>query len=89
MSREEKINLRRRKTWDAIVNFVVGYFQEHGYAPSFEEIGQGIGLKSRSSVHGHIKRMLEEGVLESDASDGTPRAIRVPGYRFTFGQGEL
>lgn len=65
-----------------IKEFIIQYIKEHGYGPSYSEIGEGVGLRSKNSVHNHIQRMLENGTLETDARPGTPRAIRVPGYRF-------
>lgn len=49
---------------------------------SVREIGDGVGLKSTSSVQSHLRRMFDEGIIETDAKFGSPRAIRVPGYRF-------
>ena len=75
------------KVRSAILNYVKSYFAKHGYAPSFREIGNGVGLSSASSVHAHICRMLSDGSLETDAPEGTPRALRVPGSRFVLGRG--
>ena len=66
----------------AIQRYVIKYLMEHGYSPSVREIGDAVGLRSSSTVHFHIKRMIENGMLESDAEYGSPRAIRVPGYKF-------
>lgn len=71
------------KTRAAIKEFIVSYMQEHGYSPTFAEIGAAVGLKSKSSVSAHIKRMLETGMIQTDAEFGVPRAIRIPGYHFT------
>ena len=65
----------------AIQRYVIKYRMEHGYSPSTREIGDAVGLRSTSAVHFHIKRMLENGMLESDAGYGSPRALRVPGYK--------
>ncbi len=65
-----------------ILRFIIGYLEEHGYPPTVREIGDGVGLKSKSSVHAHLTRMIADGVLETDAQERSPRAIRVPGYRF-------
>lgn len=70
--------------------FIVDYIKEHGYAPSYREIGEGVNLKSTSTVNMHITKMFAEGMLETDVDafiDGIPgavssRAIRVPGYKF-------
>lgn len=67
---------------DKILEFIIGYIQEHGYSPNYDEITVGSGLKSKSNTHRHIKKMLEIGMLETDAGEGSPRAIRVPGYKF-------
>lgn len=65
-----------------IYDFIVDYIQEHGYPPTVREIGSGVGLRSSSSVHAHLQKMFEDGILETDAGKSAPRAIRVPGYRF-------
>lgn len=65
-----------------ILEYITNYIQTHGYPPSVREIGAGVGLKSTSSVHAHLARMIEIGMLETDAEVGASRAIRVPGYRF-------
>lgn len=70
------------ETRKRIYDFVVDYIQEHGYPPTVREIGDGVYLASTSSVHGHILQMLENGTLETDAQNGSSRAIRVPGYKF-------
>lgn len=62
---------------------IIQYTQDHGYPPSYREIGASVGLRSTSSVKAHIDKMLIDGMLETDAAEGCmPRALRVPGYRF-------
>lgn len=41
--------------------------------PSVREIGEAVGLKSTSTVHGHLTRMEKKGLLRRDAMK--PRAI--------------
>lgn len=67
---------------DRILNAIIGYVKEHGYSPSVREIGEMVGLKSTSSVQTHLKKMMDSGMLETDAEFSTPRAIRIPGYEF-------
>ena len=67
---------------------IVEYMCEHGYSPSVREIGEMVGLKSSSSIHAHLMLMFEQGMLESDCGFGSPRAIRVPGYKFVKVEGE-
>ena len=67
---------------ERILESVTEYIKEHGYSPAVREIGEMVGLKSTSSVQIHLKKMIDTGMLETDAEFGTPRAIRVPGYEF-------
>ncbi len=65
-----------------ILSYIINYIKQHRYAPSFREIGTAVGLRSTSSVQNHIITMINRGMLETDAKTGTPRAIRVPGWKF-------
>lgn len=67
---------------EKILEAIVSYINEHGYPPAVREICGMVGLKSASSVQSHLIRMLKDGILETDVGIGTPRAIRVPGYKF-------
>lgn len=60
---------------------IIWYIEQHGYAPAVREIGEMVGLSSTSSVHNHLMRMIDNGELETDDKVGSPRAIRVPGYK--------
>lgn len=66
----------------AILKYIINYIQKHGYPPTVREIGDGVGLKSTSTVQNHLTIMLDEGMIESDGKISSPRVIRVPGYRF-------
>lgn len=74
-----------KNTENRILDAIIQYIEEHKYSPTVREIGDMVGLKSPSSVQAYLKRMLDKGLLESDASFGSPRAIRVPGYIFVKG----
>jgi repressor LexA len=39
---------------------------EHGYSPSFEEIGKGLDLNSLATVHKHISNLEKKGLLTRD-----------------------
>ena len=67
---------------EEILRYIIDYLQEHGYAPSVREIAGGVGLKSPSSVHRYLVEMINEGILETDAEVGTPRTIRVRGWKY-------
>lgn len=59
-----------------IYETIVHKIQEQGYAPSVREIGEAVGLKSPSTVHFHLKKLEEAGLIEKSACKG--RAITVP-----------
>ena len=61
---------------------IIEYFQDHGYAPSVREIGDMSGLSSSSSVYANLAILTRQGKLQTDAPAGTPRAFRAAGYRF-------
>ena len=69
-------------TEEKMLEAIIEYIKAHGYPPSVREIGEAVGLKSTSSVHAHLSQMLRKGVIETDAEYGSPRAIRIPGYKF-------
>src|SRR5213596_4001521 len=56
------ITKRQRQMYDFIAQFVEG----HGYSPSFEEIGEGMGLSSLATVHKHITNLEKKGLLTRD-----------------------
>jgi repressor LexA len=62
-----------------MMEFIEEYIRIHGYAPSYREIGQGVGLQGTSSVYYHMKRLFEQGRLETDLPDrfSVPRAFRI------------
>ena len=66
----------------AIKMVIIEYIQKHGYPPTVREIAKMTGYKSTSSVQGHLVRMFELGILETDEKPGASRAIRVTGYKF-------
>ena len=61
-----------------ILDFIKTYIAKHGYAPTYDEIGEGVGLYSKSSVYDHMQKLFDLGELETD-HPGSPRAIRVKG----------
>ena len=70
------------KTRNKILNFLIEYISIHGYPPSIKEICEDIGLSSTATIHSHLNKMFELGIIETDVGIGFPRAIRIPGYKF-------
>jgi repressor LexA len=53
---------RQKQVYDFLAHFV----EEHGYSPSFEEIGDGLGLSSLATVHKHVSNLEQKGLLKRD-----------------------
>ena len=70
------------ETRKKIMEFIISYIKTHGYPPSVREIGKAVNLGSTSSVQRQLKILFLRGKLESDAPEGTPRALRVPGMEY-------
>ena len=49
-----------------VLDFVSTFVEQHGYSPSFEEIGSGMGLSSLATVHKHISNLEQKGELKRD-----------------------
>ena len=60
-----------------ILDFIKSEIQTKGYPPSVREIAQAVGLKSTSTVHGHLQRLEKRGLLHRDSMK--PRAMEVTG----------
>src|SRR5271157_1988815 len=56
------ITRRQREVYDFLERFI----NEHGYSPSFEEIGEGLGLSSLATVHKHLSNLEEKGLVKRD-----------------------
>lgn len=61
----------------AILDFIRTEVRDKGYPPSVREIGEGVGLASSSTVHGHLSRLEKKGFIRRDPTK--PRAIEVMG----------
>lgn len=60
-----------------ILEYIKEEIQTKGYPPSVREIANAVGLKSTSTVHGHLQRLEKRGLLHRDAMK--PRAMEVVG----------
>lgn len=54
---------RRQKQ---VYDFLSGFVDEHGYSPSYQEIGEGLGLSSLATVHKHVSNLEQKGMLKRD-----------------------
>src|SRR4026208_168475 len=47
-----------------ILDFLNDFIQQHGYAPSLEEIGRRFSLSSLATVHKHLTNLQEKGFIK-------------------------
>ena len=64
-----------RDKQNEIYEFLKTYTYNKGYPPSVREICEAVGLKSTSSVHGHLKRLESKGLIKRDPTK--PRALEI------------
>ena len=60
---------------EQIYEYLQAVIPEQGYAPSVREIGRAVGLKSPSTVHFHLKRLQEQGLIEKGDFKGRAIAL--------------
>ena len=64
---------KKTQMTDRIYEYLQEVIPRQGYAPSVREICEAVGLKSPSTVHFHLKRLQERGLIEKGDCKG--RAI--------------
>ena len=69
-----------------ILDYLNEFIQQHGYAPSLEEIGRRFGLSSLATVHKHLTNLQEKGFIKrawnrSRSVEMVPDPHRRPGGR--------
>jgi repressor LexA len=47
-----------------VLDYVADFIQKHGYSPSYDEIGEGMGLASLATVHKHLTTLCHKGYLK-------------------------
>lgn len=70
-----------------ILEFIKTYTKDYGYAPTVREIGEGVGLKSPSSVVKHLNKLEISGCIRR--SPDKPRTIEILGGQRTFSGSSL
>lgn len=58
-----------------ILDYLKTEVRKRGYPPSVREICDAVGLKSTSTVHGHLTRLEKKGYIKRDPTK--PRAIEI------------
>ena len=58
-----------------ILDFIRDFLEEHGYAPSFEEIAERFGYASLATVHEHLENLRAKGYIRKGYNES--RSIEV------------
>lgn len=66
---------QKQQNIEEIYEFLIDYFRENNYAPSVREICSGVGIKSTSTVHKHLKELQDQGRI--NYTEGKRRAIQI------------
>lgn len=76
---------RRQK---GILDYITGYIEDHGYAPSFEEIAAAFDYASLATVHEHVSNLERKGYIrkaynqsrsiEIVTASGSPAGVELP-----------
>ncbi len=51
-----------------VLNYIKKYIVEHGYPPATREIGAALGLSSPATVHVHLKKLADAGLIRKTNS---------------------
>ncbi|ERI92939.1 repressor LexA [Clostridiales bacterium oral taxon 876 str. F0540] len=66
---------KKRDKQTEIYEFMKSFVLSKGYPPSVREICEAVGLRSTSTVHGHLERLERKGLIRRDPTK--PRAIEL------------
>jgi repressor LexA len=75
---ENKMNLTLTRKQQEIFEFLLQNQKNYSHPPTLEELCAGIGVKSRGSLHAHIKALIEANLIE--APERKQRGIRLTAY---------
>jgi repressor LexA len=68
---------RRQKQ---VLDYLVSFINKHGYSPSFEEVGEGLGLSSLATVHKHMETLEKKGFIRRGYNQSrSVEVVAVPG----------
>ena len=72
-----------------VMDFIIQFINERGYAPSYREIAGGLELASPSTVHAHIQSLRMRGYLRGSESSGGNRELEPTDKAMRWGRSVL
>ena len=61
-----------------ILDYVSGFIEAHGYAPSFEEIAEAFGYTSLATVHEHLSNLERKGYIRKSYNESRSLELTSP-----------
>jgi repressor LexA len=78
--REEGVGMALTRRQKQVLDFLVNFINKHGYSPSFEEIGESLGLSSLATVHKHMETLERKGFIRRGYNRSrSVEVVAVPG----------
>ncbi len=62
-----------------ILDYIDGFIEERGYAPSFEEIAESFGYSSLATVHEHLSNLERKGYIRKSYNESRSIELVRPG----------
>lgn len=73
------------KTYEAVRRFLYEYMEAHdGMSPTYDEIMEGVGLRSKSGIAWHLHNLEDQGVIELRGKGTKSRHIHIVGAVYTL-----
>jgi len=72
-----------------VLDFIVQFINDRGYAPSYREIAGGLDLASPSTVHAHIQSLRMRGYLRGSTSSSGNRELEPTDKAMKWGRSVL
>ena len=67
-------NLTKKQS--EVLDFICTHIEDRGYAPSYREIAECIGVSSPATIHQHVQALIEKGVVCA-GEDGGARSLEI------------
>ena len=76
--------MKVKRTLQDVEKKIIAFFLENGRMPSYSEMAEIIGVRSKSVVHFWVAKLLDAGILQKDAKGflsltRNPRALKLAG----------
>jgi repressor LexA len=73
----------------AILDFITQFIQKNGYAPTLREIADSVGLSSLATVHEHVHKLMDKGILKQETGSGGIKGIKLVHKKYASWKGAV